>query len=702
MTRKSKYSEEQITLARSFFLKRWTPQEIAAELNINSTRVIYYWADKFGWRSLLSEESLESIISRRAAVLTEKHNKTELELKELDKYIDMHVKLVISRHKHDEKIHAMDLAAAAAAPGGKAAANKAIKAAAADGEEKTGAPRRKRNDVSGIGPDDFAEFTDKLFAYQKTLREAKKHRNRIWLKSRQIGATWYAAFEAFEDAILTGNNQAFLSASLAQSLIFRRYIVKFAYELFGVELTGDPIVLSNGAELHFLSTNSNTAQGFCANVYIDEIFWQRNFTQLKTVAAAIATHSYLRRTYISTPSAKTHQAYPFWSGDEWRKGKKARQDVEFPTFEQMQKGVMCPDKHWRFITTIDDAHRDMERAAEAAGDPTIVFLDKEELQEENSQDAYNQLYMCQFVDGGDSVFRFDQLERCRVDVATWQDHDPDAARPFGNREVWAGYDPSRNRDTAAFVLVAPPAVEGEPFRVLHIETWHGLNFKYQAARIKEYTQRYNITYIGIDTSGIGQGVFEMVQDFARREAVSIKYSVNTKNRLVMKMIDVVEGQRVQWDAQDKGISASFMAIRRTSTQSGNEMTFVADRSDETGHADKFFAISHALVNEPLNNERKRKSGWAKRLSGKKDEQTQTAISPARQQGRCHSGQAWGIQYRNHRHTDASVDTGHPVSRDLVRRRSLATAHRPPSPCTVGKYVRPAWRGTVCPQEHGYQ
>lgn len=598
--RKSKYSDEIINLAQSFYLKRWTPQEIAAELKLNSTRIVYYWADKFGWRNLLSEESLESIIQRRAALLTEKNNKTELELKELDKYIDMHVKIVISRHKHDEKIHAMNLDA----QGGRTSSGKASKVKSQDDDGKSTGPRRKRNDVSGITADDFKEFTDQLFDYQRTLREAKQYRNRIWLKSRQIGATWYAAFEALEDAIMTGNNQAFLSASLSQSLIFRRYIVKFAFELFGLELVGDPIVLSNGAELHFLSTNSSTAQGFCANVYIDEIFWQRDFTRLKTVAAAIATHSYLRRTYISTPSAKTHQAYLFWTGDEWRKGKKARQDIEFPSFEEMQGGIMCPDNHWRFITTIEDAVR-------GGAD---ILLDIEELQEENGHDAFLQLYMCQFIDSGDSVFRFDLLEKCRADVTTWQDHDINAARPFGNREVWAGYDPSRSKDTAAFAIVAPPAADGEPFRVLHIETWHGLNFKYQAARIKEYTQRYHITYIGVDTSGIGQGVFEMVQEFARCESVSIKYSVATKNKLVMKMIDTVENNRIRWDAMDKGISASFMAIRRTTTASGNEMTFVADRSDATGHADKFFAIAHALVKEPLNYERKRQSGWAKRLN----------------------------------------------------------------------------------------
>ncbi|AJJ59025.1 terminase [Yersinia pseudotuberculosis] len=697
MAKNSKYSDELIGMARSLYLKRWTPKEIAAELKLNSTRIIYHWADKNGWRGLLSEEDLESVINRRAAVLADKPNKNDIELKELDKYIDMHCKLIVSRHKHTEKIHAMNLEAAARgiSASGTREVGGTIEAIASEGE--SGKKRRgKRNDISGITPDDFAEFVDNLFDYQLTLREAKIHRNRIWLKSRQIGATWYAAFEALEDAILTGNNQAFLSASRPQSLIFRRYIIKFAFELFGIELTGDPIVLSNGAELHFLSTNTNTAQGFCANVYIDEIFWQRGFTQLKNVAAAIATHSYLRRTYISTPSAKTHQAYPFWSGDEWRKGKKERENVTFPSFAEMQGGVMCPDNHWRFITTIEDA---------IAGGAHIL-MDIEELREENGESAFNQLYMCLFVDTGDCVFRFDQLEKCLVTVSNWEDHDVNAARPFGNREVWAGYDPARSGDTASFVLVAPPQADGEPFRVLHIETWHGFAFKYQVGRIKEYMARYNITHIGIDSTGIGGPVCELVQEFARREVTQIHYSPESKNRLVMKMIDLVEHKRIAWDIEDKSIGASFMAIRHTTTKMGGAMTFVADRSADTGHADRFFAIAHAVINEPINNERKRKSGWAKRFTGKNNEQTQAALQRQAAKNQCasHAGTAWHVQHRNDRYTDADFDAGNAVSRNLVRldRRPLAATHRPTRAGATCEHVRAPRRGVTRPPQYGYQ
>lgn len=75
-------------------------------------------------------------------------------------------------------------------------------------------------------------------------------------------------------------------------------------------------------------------------------------------------------------------------------------------------------------------------------------------------------------------------------------------------------------------------------------------------------------------------MYDLVSKFAPREANAIIYSVESKNRLVMKMIDVVERKRIEWakDAIDETnkerveIPASFMAIRRTTTNSGNALT----------------------------------------------------------------------------------------------------------------------------------
>lgn len=584
----AKYSEELKVVARALYLRRATPKEIAADLNLPNARIIYYWAEKYQWADLLSHESTEEAIERRYQLLAGRNEKTDLELKEMDMLIAHATKLRAQSNKHKEKL----------------AESQGKRRDQGGGDEDDDQPRKKRqyrkNDISGLTQEDFDAFAEEnLFGYQKHLRLNIAQQIRNILKSRQIGATWYFAYEAFENAVMTGDPQIFLSASRPQAEFFRSYIVNIAQQYFGITLTGNPIRLSNGAEMRFLSTNKNTAQSYSGHLYCDEYFWVPNFAKLNEVASAMATHDKWRTTYFSTPSAKTHQAYPFWTGEEWKQGSKKRAHVPFPTFDELRDGGRsCPDGQWRYVITLEDAIN---------GGFNLASIDR--LRNRYNETTFSMLYMCVFVDSKDSVFRFSDLEACAVETDTWQDHNPDAARPFGDRPVWGGFDPARSGDLSCFVIVAPPILAPEKYRVLRVFSWKGMNFRWQAKQIEKLFQQYNFTYIGVDVTGIGQGVFENIQHFALRVAKPIRYDRNTKDQLVLKACDVVESSRIEWDKDQKEIPASFMAIRRTSTQSGNAMTFVADRTQETGHAEAFWAITHALHNEPLNYENKPKSKW---------------------------------------------------------------------------------------------
>lgn len=590
------YSPEIREAAKRLYLRHSTPDEIQAELNLPNSRIVYHWAEKYSWRDMLREEEVDQAIARRIVFLTDIFDKTGNQIKELDMLIEKHVKLKKQRADLEKK------QAAANQPNSNSSGNKRGGSDSSDnGNKKRG--RKKKNDVSHLTAEDFASWYDSLFEYQKTMHENLHQRIRDILKSRQIGATYYFAGEAFENAVLTGDPQIFLSASRAQAEVFRSYIIAIANEFFEIELTGNPIVLHTAhgdAELRFLSTNSKTAQSYHGHVYIDEYFWIGKFDELNKLASAMATHKQWRKTYFSTPSTKAHPAYPFWTGDHWRKGRAEREDIEFPTFIEMRDGGrLCPDKQWRFVVTIEDA---------LAGG--CELFDLEELRDEYNADDFNNLFMCIFIDDADSVFKFSDLEKCMVDATRWQDHKPNNARPFGNREVWLGYDPARTRDNATLVVLAPPEKKGEKFRVLEKHYWRGLNFSHHVSEIQKIYAKYRVTYIGVDTTGIGAGVFDSISTLYPREATAIHYSVGSKTRLVLKMIDIIEGGRLEWDANNKDIAMSCLSIRRTTTDGGGSITFKASRDQTTGHADVFFAISHAVINEPLNHAHKRPSSWA--------------------------------------------------------------------------------------------
>ena len=434
-------------------------------------------------------------------------------------------------------------------------------------------------------------FFAESFEYQlRWHRAGLEHRIRDILKSRQIGATFYFSREALLHALKTGHNQIFLSASKTQAYVFREYIIQFARRV-DVDLTGDPIVIgNNGAKLIFLGTNSNTAQSHNGDLYVDEIFWIPNFQKLRKVSSGMASQSHLRSTYFSTPSTLAHGAYPFWSGELFNRGRASaseRVDIDI-SHDALAAGVACPDGQWRQIVTIEDA---------LAGGCTLFNL--EQLRQENSVDDFRNLFMCEFVDDKASVFPFEDLQRCMVDsLEEWEDFAPFADNPFGSRPVWVGYDPSHSGDSAGCVVLAPPVVAGGKFRILERHQWKGMDFATQAESIRQLTEKYNVEYIGIDATGLGIGVFQLVRSFYPA-ARDIRYTPEMKTAMVLKAKDVIRRGCLEYDVSATDITTSFMAIRKTMTSSGRSATYEASRTEEASHADVAWATMHALLNEPL-------------------------------------------------------------------------------------------------------
>lgn len=551
--------------ARRLYWQGYTVAEICRELQVPEGTA-YSWKSRERWDECSVSQRISEAIDARLVQLLAKDNKSNGDYKEIEQLMRQVERLAkIERFGVTGKPSHLN-------------------------ERQAGNHVDKRATQNFVSDDQIsalvAAFMEEQFGYQRTWYGAKSHRIRDILKSRQIGATYYFAHEAFVDALLTGHNQIFLSASRAQAEVFRSYIIDFAATQ-GVELKGNPIVLANsqgdgpGATLYFLSTSARTAQSYHGHVYFDEIFWVPKFKELRKVASGMAMHKQWRQTYFSTPSSITHEAYGFWSG----KDRKLELDV---SHKALAGGMLCEDRQWRQIVTVMDAQ---------AGGCNLFDID--ELRAEYSEDDFSQLLMCEFMDDTSSVFGFEELLACGVDsLVAWRDFNRTAARPVGLTPVLVGYDPSRTRDNAALVVLAEPRAKGAPYRVLEKHEWRGMDFPSQAAAIKRITERYNVKFMGIDTTGIGIGVYDIVRGFYPA-AKRINYNPETKSRLVIRAKELVRSQRLHWDAGWNDLARAFMSIRRVQTASGNAITFEADRNEQTGHADLAWAVMHALDNQPL-------------------------------------------------------------------------------------------------------
>lgn len=575
--------------AKFLYWAAWRLCDIA-ELMALPEGTLASWKSRDGWDKATPLEKMEGCTEARFVQLIFKTNKTGADYKEID--------LLGRQAERFARVRRYGQ------PGGNEGdLNPKVDARNAGPKKK---PRRNviTADMTAVLKQ---RFLDELFVYQEGWYDSSSLRTRAILKSRQIGATWYFAREALIDALETGRNQIFLSASKSQAHVFREYIRAFVLETVGVELSGDPIVIDRGDDqtgtvleqptLYFLGTNARTAQGYHGNFYFDEFFWVYGFAQLNKVASGMAMHKKWRKTYFSTPSSITHEAHGWWSGDDWNRRRPKTEKREFDTsWKATKDGLLLPDRIWRQTVTIQDA------AAKGCD-----LFDLEELKQEYSAADYANLLMCEFVDDTLSVFPMRLLQTCQVDEwDAWDDIDwakmaLGYGRPYAG-EVWLSYDPNgdgENADGAGLVLVAPPANPGEgKFRIIHKEQFKGSKFVDQAQRIFDLCDRYNVTKIDIDETGIGKAVLQLVQQryyFARGH----RYDPAVKTRMVLKTLDVIGRGRLEYPIGWTDLTAAMMSIRRALTGSGRHLTYEAPRQKGTGHADLAWAVFQALDNEPL-------------------------------------------------------------------------------------------------------
>ena len=553
--------------AKQLYWQGYPPAEIARLMGI-SQNTIYSWKKRDEWDETPAIQRVTQSIDARLCQLTAKPTKSGGDLKEMDALTRQMKKLSEGQQAEPFK--------------------------------KTRAGKKKNHFTEAQIAALREKIQDSLAWHQQGWFAQRGQRNRMILKSRQIGATWYfareALLQALRDDVKHGyqRNQIFLSASRRQAHQFRGFIQKVAEEV-DVELKGgDKILLSNGAELHFLGTSAATAQSYTGNLFFDEFFWVANFANLRKVAGAMATLKGLTRTYFSTPSSESHEAYPFWTGKRWNEKRKKTSRIEFDTsWKALNSGVLCPDKTWRQIVTLQDVI-----------DHGWEFTDLEEIQDENTPDEYTNLYMCEFVKEGEAVFTLNQLLACSADgYDEWQDWKPYAARPLGDREVWIGYDANGgtgNGDSGAISVIAPPLITGGKFRTIETRQLRGMEFEEQAKAIEDLTFKYNVRHIAIDGTGIGEAVWQLVKKFFPA-AVCFIMSLSSKRTLVLKMQQVIRAGRWEYDRSEQALVSAFNAVRKITTP-GGQITYDTDRARGVSHGDLAWSTMLAVINEPIGRE----------------------------------------------------------------------------------------------------
>ena len=573
-------------MARELFWQGWRISDIARHLGLNPAAV-YSWKSRENWEGGSPLSRVAASAEMRLHVLIGQPKKSDADYKEMRQLFA----LVSGGRKADARQPDLNEAATVSSDGMPWDVP-TIDKPPRERKERERAPKAEKPVPNSFTAEQVLRlqeiFREQMFDYQRVWLN-QKVRFRNLLKSRQIGATFFFAREAFIDALTTGKNKVFLSASKAQAFQFKQYMVDMA-QMVGAELKGADIRLANGAVLYFLGTNSRTAQGRHGDLYVDEYFWIPDFKELTRLAKPMASQKQYRITYFSTPSAVSHPAYGFWTGEQFNEGRDKSEHIRLDvSHAALSGGRACEDGQWRQIVTLDDAER-----------MGCTLFDRNQLLLENSPAEFRQLFMCEFVEGGDNVFEFSALQKCAVDSwEAWSDfYKPFAARPVGDLPVWIGYDPADSGDAAAFVAVVPPRFAGDKFRIVERQMLRGDDFQSQAEFIRKAFERYNVRKVVIDKTGLGAAVFQLVQGFFP-PVIGVNYSMQEKYLMVNKMHALMREGRVEWELDWKDFTAAFLSIRTEVTGSGRAVTYVSGRTKEMSHADVAWAALQVFYQEPL-------------------------------------------------------------------------------------------------------
>ncbi|VCW24121.1 hypothetical protein BANRA_02085 [Klebsiella variicola] len=159
-------------------------------------------------------------------------------------------------------------------------------------------------------------------------------------------------------------------------------------------------------------------------------------------------------------------------------------------------------------------------------------------------------------------------------------------RPMADRPVWIGYDPngaSGKGDSGAISVNAAPLIPGGKFRTIETIRVRGMEFEAQAAMIINMLTRYNVQHIGIDGSGIGEAVYQLVKK-RFPAAVCYQFSPASKRMLVLKMLQLIRAGRWEYDRGEYDLITAFCAVRKVVTP-GGVITYDTDRARGVSHGD---------------------------------------------------------------------------------------------------------------------
>lgn len=384
-----------------------------------------------------------------------------------------------------------------------------------------------------------------LYEYQKKFIQDES-RFRLWLKSRQIGATYGCAGEALVDA-MSGMDQLILSASETQALKWYAEIHKHAEKL-GIALEGSTNEIKTpGGTIYIFANNFRTIQGFSGSVWMDEFAWYLNPKRIweafvPSITSVKAGETQARITILSTPF---------------------EQDSLF------HKLCIDETKYYMFSrrkTTIYDAVKDG------------LDVDIDVLKDLFDSDSWGMMYECIFADDEASFFPISLIKSCVKDYMYYA--------PNVKSILWSGYDIGRTKHLS--VLSALEKIEGR-YTLCILDRFKNATFESQKTILNEHLTMYLSSNMRIDKTGIGMDLAEGFESRYPTRVEGVSFTPSSKEFMVLNFKKMLEDKLITIP-NDPNLIAAIHSIKR---KAGAKKMVYFSNEDKNGHADEFWSIALA-------------------------------------------------------------------------------------------------------------
>ena len=422
----------------------------------------------------------------------------------------------------------------------------------------------------------------------------------VWEASRQIGKTFSLAFKAVLETSLHPRpiESVYGSASGRQSLKAAREARKhikvlriLTQEIITSEKEStETIVFPGDKLLHFVPSNPDTIRGFSGNVYLDEFAFHKDDRAIWKAIFPAITRGYKIR-IASTHKGKKTKFFELTKNPKYSHHRTT-------IYDAVAEGLKIYDEDGNEITPEDlrgllgDDEAWEEEYLVVAADETTAFLTHEMISlVENDLIDPEPPWVNELINKAEEAHRY--YKRHKAPPKWWQTESRELTRELaGLEQIYGGMDIGRKQDLSVIWLLEEKEALAQSVTQAVI-TLRRKPFYVQRLVLFSLLELPNFRRVAIDESGIGAQLAEEARDaFGSAKVEGIPFSNANKEMLAGTVRDAVEDLAVQIP-KDQIIHRSLHSVKRYPTPAGH-FRFDADKTEETGHADHFWALALAL------------------------------------------------------------------------------------------------------------